>query len=53
MKPRDKKIDLDNALLDLFKVDIKGGRPSSLEEVLNDELGKDEQENERSGDGWV
>jgi hypothetical protein len=53
MKPRDKKIDLDNALLDLFKVDIKGGKPSSLDEALKDELGKDEQENESTGTGWV
>lgn len=53
MKPRDKKIDLDNALLDLFKVDIKGGRPSSLDEALKDELGKDEQEYDKPGDGWV
>lgn len=53
MKRRDKKIDLDNALLDCMKAEISKGKAPSLEEALEDELGKDEKENESRGNGWV
>ena len=55
-KRRDAGVDLDNALLDCMKIDVrnKSGRAKipTLEEALQDELGKDD-EDERRGDGWV
>lgn len=54
MKRRDKSVDLDNALLDCMKVDIRKGKPPSLDEALEDELGKDEPDDGRGkGTGWV
>lgn len=53
-KQRDRKIDLDNALLDCMKGDIKKGQISTLEEALEDELGKDEPDDGRGKNtGWV
>ena len=50
--PRDKYIDLDNALLDCLKSAIKKGDNPSLQRALDQEV-NDEPEQEEPGGGWV
>ena len=50
--PRDKFIDLDNALLDCLKSAIKKGEDPTLKQALDQELNDDEG-TEEPGGGWV
>lgn len=50
--PRDKFIDLDNALLDCLKSAIKKKDDPSLQKALDQEL-NDEPERDEPGGGWV
>lgn len=50
--PRDKSIDLDNALLDCLKSAIKKNDNPSFKKALDQEL-DNEPEREESGGGWV
>ena len=50
--PRDKFIDLDNALLDCLKSAIKKNNDPTLQQALDQELKEDESDEEPGG-GWV